>query len=116
MPCASLMSITSSPAAGLPVVPFFRVPVRVCAEAIAPSKSTRDAATIFTESFKLSLLFYQGLMLQPPAPAGTSPPKCRPPRPRGKISETGSPDREVYPPDVQNSDRAGFRRPRPCAP
>src|ERR1700733_9112984 len=33
MPCARLRRTTSSPAAGLFVVPFFTVPVRVCADA-----------------------------------------------------------------------------------
>src|SRR5690242_2953447 len=47
MPDASLMSTTSSPDDGLPVVPFVTVPVKVAAEAklvnVLASKTTRRA-------------------------------------------------------------------------
>ena len=40
-PLASLMRMTSSPAAGLLVVPFVTVPLKVCAEATEPSRIGR---------------------------------------------------------------------------
>src|SRR5207247_2027821 len=48
IPCASFSRITSSPAAGLPVVPFVTVPLRLPAEAIAISASNAAATRRIT--------------------------------------------------------------------
>src|SRR5581483_4322655 len=43
IPCASASRTTSSPAAGLPVVPFFTVPVRVAAPAVIAQDTTASS-------------------------------------------------------------------------
>src|ERR1035438_3036306 len=57
IPCASLISTTSSPAEGWLVVPFFTVPVRVSAETKVARAHTRKTALIFDLGFNLVLLF-----------------------------------------------------------
>src|SRR5215510_3912520 len=114
MPCPNLINTTSSPAAGLFVVPLFTVPVRFCAETTALKMSTRTSTEIFEESIKLSLLFSDQVVKREEGESvrvAPSPPiwqRLLPPR---NFSSSGNQRRGIYPPCIRSSNRANSRTP-----
>src|SRR5258708_2772425 len=108
--------MTSSPAAGFPVVPFLSVPLKFCAEEMALSRTANTATTILEEEFKLWLLFCCGERPPRPVPVGPFPPGLPQLLPQAMTSATGSLDPEVSPPAARNSSRACSHKSLPYFP